>query len=60
MSDLHWMGLDIGPVVETKPIVNPDLTQVAEIGWTDLMKGGGSLACSRLDWIEVSGFAVGK
>ncbi len=60
ISDLTWMSLDIESVAEIKPVMNPDLTKVAEIGWTDLMKGNRSLACSRLDWIEVSGFAVGK
>lgn len=59
-SDMTWMSLDIKSVAEIKPIENPDLTKVAEIGWTDLMNGNRSLACSRLDWIEVDGFAVGK
>ena len=58
LSDMSWMSLDIKSVAETRPVENPDLSKVQEIGWTDLMKGGGSLACSRLDWIEVSGFAV--
>ena len=37
---------------------DPDLSRVDEIGFTDLMHGGGSPACSRLDWIEVWGKAV--
>lgn len=60
LSDMTWMSLDIKSVAEIKPVENPDLSKVAEIGWTDLMNGNRSLACSRLDWIEVSGFAVEK
>lgn len=60
LSDMIWMSLDIERVAEIKPVLNPDLSKVAEVGWTDLMNGNRSLACSRLDWIEVSGFAVGK
>ncbi|GHB72608.1 hypothetical protein GCM10007390_28360 [Persicitalea jodogahamensis] len=60
ISDMKWMGLNIESVIETKPVVNADLTKVEEIGWTDLMRGGRSPASSRLDWIEVSGFPVGK
>jgi hypothetical protein len=37
---------------------NPDLSRVVEVGFTDLMRGGQSQACSRLDWIEVDGTAV--
>ena len=60
LSDMTWMSLDIEKVAEIKTIENPDLSKVAEIGFTDLMNGNRSLACSRLDWIEVSGFAVAK
>lgn len=60
ISDIQWMALDIDSIVETKPVENPDLSQVEEIGWTDLMSGGESLACSRLDWIEVIGYPVNK
>ena len=35
-----------------------DLSKVDEIGWTDLMTGGGTPASSRVDWIEVYGKAV--
>lgn len=55
ISDINWYKLDIKNVVETTPVKDPDLTQVDEIGFTDLMKGGKSLACSRVDWIEVYG-----
>jgi hypothetical protein len=47
-----------GKVVEGEWVDHPDLSRVAEIGWTDLMTGGGSSACSRVDWIEVYGRPV--
>lgn len=55
IGDLRWRRLDIKTVVEGAPVDKPDLSRVDEIGWTDLMPGGGSIACSRLDWIEVDG-----
>jgi len=60
ISDIIWMSLDIDLICEKKRIDNPDLSKVEEIGWTDLMKGGGSDASSRLDWIEVEGYSVDK
>jgi hypothetical protein len=53
IMDLSWYTLNIKSVIEVKPISNPNLSKVDEIGFTDLMTGGGSDACSRLDWIEV-------
>ena len=53
VSDIHWRALDIKLVVEGAWAEKPDLSSVEEIGWTDLMPGGASLACSRVDWIEV-------
>ncbi len=58
VSDIKWYALDIKSIVEGKPVINPDLSRVDEIGFTDLMVGGESDACSRLDWIEVFGKAV--
>lgn len=60
LSDVRWMSFDIEKIVEIRPVEAPDLSHVEEIGWTDLMIGGGSQACSRLDWIEVDGFPVDK
>lgn len=60
ISDIQWMSLDIDNILEKKWIINPDLTKVDEIGWTDLMRGGGTDASSRLDWIEVDGYTVEK
>lgn len=60
ISELEWYTLDIKSVIERRPVKNPDLSKVDEIGFTDLMTGGGSDACSRLDWIEVYGKAVAR
>ena len=40
--------------------LNPDLSKVEEIGFTDLMAGGGhgQSGWSRIDWIEVHGNPV--
>ena len=53
IQDIHWRRLDIKTVVEGAWVERPNLARVEEIGWTDLMTGGASAACSRLDWIEV-------
>ena len=57
ISDIQWWVFDINNVKEIKPLEEGelDLSRVVEIGCTDLMRGGGSNACSRLDWIEVYG-----
>jgi hypothetical protein len=58
ISDIRWRRLNIETVVEGNWVDRPDLSRVEEIGWTDLMRGGESVACSRLDWIEVYGKPV--
>ncbi|MBK8884951.1 MAG: hypothetical protein IPN67_22165 [Bacteroidales bacterium] len=58
MADISWYTLNIKSVIEVKPVTDPDLSKVDEIGFTDLMTGGASDACSRLDWIEVYGKPV--
>lgn len=58
ISDLRWFSLDINNMVEGLPVTDPDLLKVDEIGFTDLMRGGESTSCSRLDWIEVYGRTV--
>ena len=58
LADINWYKLDIKNVIEGQPVANPDLSKVDEIGFTDLMRGGQSIACSRLDWIEVYGKPV--
>lgn len=55
IRDLRWRELDIAIVVEGDPVDRPDLSRVRAVGFTDLMRGGGTPASSRLDWIEVYG-----
>lgn len=55
IGDLRWRKLDIETVLEREWVDKPDLSRVDEIGFTDLMRGGGTPACSRVDWIEVYG-----
>ena len=55
IADVRWRDLDIARMVEGKWHEHPDLSRVDEIGFTDLMVGGGTPASSRLDWIEVHG-----
>lgn len=60
IADIKWRTLDIETVVEGKPVENPDLSRVDEVGFTDGRRGGGTDASSRLDWIEVYGGSVEK
>ena len=60
IADLIWYRLNIARVIEGKQVTKPDLSRVVEIGFTDLMTGGDSDACSRLDWIEVWGQPVAR
>ncbi len=55
LSDIRWRKLDIAKVVEGAWVDRPNLAKVSEIGWTDLMAGGGTPASSRVDWVEVYG-----
>ncbi len=57
LATVRWRLLDIDKVIEGPP-AKPGLTHADEIGFTDLMTGGGSRACSRLDWIEIYGDSV--
>jgi len=58
IADIRWRRLDIKKIVESEWVNAPDLSRIEEVGFTDLMPGGRSLACSRLDWIEVYGKPV--
>jgi hypothetical protein len=53
LEDMSWSKLDIKTVTRGARVTKADLKQVSEIGVTDLKPGGGSKACSRVDWIEV-------
>ncbi len=58
LPELRWRRLDIARITEGETVAAPDLSRVIDIGFTDLMRGGGSPASSRLDWIEVYGRAI--
>ncbi len=62
LADVRWQPLNIESVIEgrgDKWVDNPNLSRVEEIGFTDLMRGGGHGAPgSRVDWIEVYGKPV--
>ena len=58
LMDLDWLTIDMENIIEGKAVQLPDLSDVVEIGYTDLMTGGQSIACSRLDWIEVYAYIV--
>ena len=62
LADVRWRSLNIQNVVEgrvDKWVDNPNLSRVEEIGFTELMRGGGhGSAGSRIDWIEVYGKPV--
>jgi hypothetical protein len=54
-EDQRWYQLDPIKVVVMKEVGNPDLSRVDEIGFVDLMPGGGHgfAGCSNVSWIEV-------
>jgi hypothetical protein len=58
LMDLDWFTIDMESIIEGKAVSLPNLSDVVEIGYTDLMPGGQSTACSRLDWIEVYAYLV--
>ncbi len=58
IQDIVWHNLDAKRITETGVANNPDISNVEEIGFTDLVPGGKSKASSRLDWIEVYGKPV--
>lgn len=55
LAGMRWRRLDVASVTEAGWAENVDLSRVRAVGFTDLMSGGRSAACSRLDWIEVYG-----
>jgi len=54
-DDQRWFELDPQKVVVKLEVNNPDLSRVDEIGYVDLMPGGGHgvAGCSNVSWIEV-------
>lgn len=55
-----WKEIPAEIPLNQKHVSNTDLSKVEEIGFTDLMPGGKSVACSRLDWIKVYGIYVNR
>jgi len=56
IQDIEWHGLNTKTMTDDPVVKNPDLSKVAEIGWTDLMPGSGHGTpggSTRVDWIEV-------
>jgi hypothetical protein len=54
-DDQRWFQLDPVRLVTVQEVGNPDLSRVDEIGFVDLMPGGGHRfsGCSNVSWIEV-------
>jgi len=54
-DDQRWFKLDPEKVIVGFEVNNPDLSRVDEIGYVDLMPGGGhgTAGCSNVSWIEV-------
>lgn len=52
---LKWRRLDINTIKAGEQVEKPGLRRVRSVGWTDLMVGGSSKGCTRVDWIEVYG-----
>ncbi len=55
LTECRWYWMDVESLTKGELVENPDLSHVRQTGFTDLMPGGKSKACSRLDWIEVYG-----
>jgi len=58
LDQITWSAFDIDRFVPLPGRKKPDLSRVAEVGFTDLEPGAGSNVSSRLDWIEVYGHPV--
>ncbi|MDR2215379.1 MAG: hypothetical protein LBE59_06020 [Nevskiaceae bacterium] len=61
IADIQWYQLHTETMTDYPAVQNPDLSKVAEIGWTDLIPGSGHGTpggSTRVDWIEVYGRLV--
>jgi hypothetical protein len=54
-GNMHWYRLDPKKIVTGPEVKGPDLRRIDEIGWTDLMPGGGHGAAG---WVNVSAFEL--
>ena len=54
-EDQRWFLLDPKKVVVLREVDNPDLSRVDELGFVDLMPGGGHgyVGCANVSWLEV-------
>jgi hypothetical protein len=59
-AGLTWRTLDGPTIVEGRPVDPAPLAAITAVGFTDLMRGGGTPASSRLDWIEIYGFPASR
>lgn len=55
IAPIRWYTLNPDKVVTTRPVEKPDLTKVDEVGFADLMPGGGH---GSAGWINVGRFEV--
>ena len=55
LSTVRWFLLDAQKIATTTEVVKPDLAKIDEIGFADLMPGGGHNAAG---WINVSHFEL--
>lgn len=63
IQDVEWHGLNTKTMTDNPVVKNPDLSKVAEIGWTDMMPGSGHGTpggSTRVDWFEVYANKVPK
>jgi len=58
-SNLSWKTLDADRIdfANAVDLPEPDLTKIVEVGFTDMKAGVGSAHSSRVDWMEVLGYA---
>ena len=59
-DDQRWFQLDPEKIIVKLEVNDPDLSRVDEVGFVDLMPGGGHgyAGCSNVSWIEVYATSV--
>ncbi len=55
LAAIHWFRLDPSRIATMKPLENADLSRVDEVGFADLMPGGGH---GSAGWINVGPIEV--
>jgi len=58
-GNLSWKTLDADRIdfANAVDLPEPDLTKIVEVGFTDMKAGAGSAQSSRVNWMEVWGYA---